>query len=86
MSKSSSNLDCDEPTIMTVKDMTYVEASACHTAAGKRRCDWCKKPAKYFVRQNVSVPGMHVSIAPKCVVCAGVEQSDRKHHRANAGK
>ena len=63
-----------KPTIMTVKDMTYVEASACHTPAGKRRCDWCKKPAKYFVRQNINEPGLHVSIAPKCVVCAGLEQ------------
>ena len=64
-----------KPTIMTVKDMTYVEASACHTVAGKRRCDWCKKPAKYFVRQNVSYPGKtHVSIAPKCVVCAGLRR------------
>lgn len=86
MSKSSSSLACDEPTIMTIKDMTYVEASACHTFAGKRRCDWCKKPAKYFVRQNISYPGMHVSIAPKCVACAGVEHPDGKHHRAVAGK
>ena len=59
---------------MTVKDMTYIEVAACHTIAGNRRCDWCKKPAKYFVRQNVSGPGMHLSIAPKCVVCAGLKE------------
>ena len=61
------------PKIITVKDMTYVEAAACHTVAGKSRCDWCKKPAKYFVRQNSNEPGLYVSISPKCVACAGVK-------------
>ena len=75
------------PAIMTVADMTHVEAAACHTAGGgKCRCDWCKKPAKYFVRMGGSAPWFHVCIAPKCVACAGVEYPDRKRHRAVAGK
>ena len=61
------------PTILTIKDMTMVEAMACHTASGKRRCDWCKKPADRFVRMNITSAGAHFSIAPKCVVCAGIE-------------
>ena len=61
------------PKIITVKDMTYVEAIACRRATGNPRCDWCKKPAKYFVRQNINEPGLHVSISPKCVACAGVK-------------
>lgn len=63
-----------KPIIMTIQDMTYIEALDCHTAAGKRRCDWCKKPADRFVRMNINEPGMHMSIAPKCVVCAGLEE------------
>ncbi len=79
MSKTRDPRPSRTPKIITIKDMTYIEALACHTAAGKRRCDWCKKPAKYFVRQNVSYPGdrvgrgFHMSLAPKCVTCVGLE-------------
>ena len=62
-----------KPEILTIKDMTHVEAMACHTAGGRRRCDWCKKPAHRFVRQSISYPGLHVTIAPKCVACAGID-------------
>ena len=60
--------------VITVKEMGYVEAMDCHDSRGRRRCDWCRKPATYFVRQSVSEPGFHMGIAPKCVTCAGVEE------------
>lgn len=62
------------PTIITVREMGYVEAMDCHDARGRRRCDWCKKPATFFVRQSIHKSGFHMGIAPKCVVCAGVEK------------
>ena len=62
------------PKIITVSEMTHVEAMDCHDVRGRCRCDWCKKPATHFVRQSVSRPGFHMAIAPKCVACMGLHE------------
>ena len=65
-----------DPKIITVKEMGYGEAMNCHTVSGKRRCDWCRKPATYFVRQSITRPGFHMSISPKCVACMGLKEPE----------